>query len=317
MRRRVAAQKMHADRFPPSEHYSFEPIGERTTFARARPEGTALSNAGLIDLGGSTLVFDTSLTLRAAQDLRAASIAATGRPPSLSANSHWHLDHMLGNQVFADHPIYASQGTIETLRRRKGELLGEISREKLETEIRVFEGRLGAAKTEAVRAMFDSVLRIRRALLSETGELKFTLPTRGFEEELRLEGNRDARLLTFGSGHTESDAVLFLSRERILCAGDLVLAQQHPNLTSGNPEHWLTVLDKLAALRPEHVVTGHGPIGSLESVADMRDYLATILDLANSKRTVEIPDRFRNWKEPEQFADNLEFLRGHFSAGSR
>lgn len=310
----VAKLKMDAVRIPPSEHYSFEPLGEGITFARARPEGTALSNAGLVDLGGGTLVFDTSLTLRAARDLCKASIAATGRPPTLSANSHWHLDHVLGNQVFANHPIYATRPTIAILRKKKGELLAEISREKLETDIRDFENQLRAAKTEAGRAMFESLLRIRRTLLTETADLSFTLPTNGFEEELRLQGNRDARLLTFGSGHTESDAVLFLSQERILFAGDLVLAKQHPNLTSGDPEHWVTVLDRLAALHPERVVTGHGPLGSPESLAEMQDYLATILNLADANETVRIPERFRDWSEPEQFADNLEFLQARPSA---
>jgi len=297
-----------------SEHYTFEEIADGITFARARREGTALSNTGLVDLGQSTLVFDTSLTLHSAQDLRTASLALTHRLPSLCVNSHWHLDHVAGNQVFADRPIYASKRTIEILRERRAELEMELSREKLEADIREFEHQRGAQSTEAGRAVYDAVLRIHRMLLEETLDLRFTPASTGFEEELRLPGERDASLQSFGSGHTESDTLLYLAKDRVLMAGDLIVAQNHPNLTSGNPEHWLTVLDKISDLRPERIVTGHGPLGSEETVAEMRDYLTTVLELARETGAPAIPSRFRSWAEPDQFTGNIAYVRSRSAA---
>jgi len=293
----------------PSDHYEFEAIGDRITFGRARREGTALSNTGLIDLGPSTLVFDTSLTLHSARDIRTASLALTHRSPSLCVNSHWHLDHVAGNQVFADQPIYASRRTIEILLEKRAEMEAELSRVKLEVDIQEFERQQSSQSTEAGRATYDAVLRINRMLLTEALELRFTPPSTGFEGELRLPGDRGASLLSFGSGHTESDTVLFLAPDRILFAGDLIVAQNHPNLTSGDPEHWLTVLDRIDELRPERIVTGHGPMGSVETVAAMRDYLTTILELAGTKGDPEIPSRFRSWAEPDQFAGNIAYVR--------
>jgi cyclase len=301
-------------RAPRSTHYKFEELVEGVTFGRARAEGTALSNTGLIDLGGSTLVFDTGLTLRAAADIRSASLALTDRTPSLAANSHWHLDHLLGNQVFAARPIYATKRTIEILLEKRAELESELNRGKIETEIREIEANARAATTEAGRAPYEFVLRINRALLEELIELKLTLPSSGFEGELRLPGDRQARLLTFGSGHTDSDAILFLPESRILFAGDLVVSGNHPNLTSGNPEHWLTVLDKIDELRPEQIATGHGPIGSRETVAEMRDYIETMLDLAQKTGDGPIPARFARWAEPDQFSGNLAYVRGRSTA---
>jgi cyclase len=297
-----------------SENYAFEEIGEGISFGRARPEGTGLSNTALVDLGGSTLVFDTSLTLRSARDIHEASQALTHRPPSLSVNSHWHLDHIVGNQVFADQPIYASRRTIEILLEKRPEMEKELSREKLEADIREFERQRSAASSDVGRGAYDAVLRINRTLLEETIDLKFTLPSVAFDRELRLPGDRDASLLTFGSGHTESDTILFLAKDRILFAGDLVVAENHPNLTSGDPPHWLTVLDRMDDLKPERIVTGHGPMGSLETVAVMRDYITTILELAQHPGKAEIPSRFGAWAEPDQFDGNVAYTRARLAA---
>jgi glyoxylase-like metal-dependent hydrolase (beta-lactamase superfamily II) len=307
---------MQASRPTKSEHYAFEDLDEGVTFGRARPEGTALSNTGIVDLGKSTLIFDTSLTLHSAREIRGASLERTGRAPSLAANSHWHLDHIVGNPIFADRPIYATQRTIEILLEKRAELEGEFTREKLESDIRELERQRKATTTDAGRTQYDTSLRINRALLEEVAELKLVPPSQGFETELKLPGDRDARLLTFGAGHTESDAMLFLGKSRILFSGDLVVAETHPNLQSGDPEHWLTVLDKIEGLRPERIVTGHGPLGSPETVAVMRDYLSTVLELARAPGEPEVPQRFRAWTEPDQFTGNIAYVRQRW-AGQR
>jgi cyclase len=292
-----------------TEHYAFEEISEGIIFGRARQEGAALSNTALVDLGQSTLLFDTSLTLHSARNILDASRAFTRRPPSLTVNSHWHLDHILGNQVFAERPIYASRRTIEILLEKRAELEGELSQKKLESDIRELERQRSSATTEAGRAPYDAVLRINRTLLQEAIDLRFTLPTTGFEENLQLPGDRQASLLTFGGGHTESDTILHLAQDRILFAGDLVVAESHPNLTSGDPRHWLTVLDHIDDLRPERIVTGHGPMGSRETVAMMRDYLTVVLELAQKPKDPKIPERFQRWAEPDQFTQNVAYTR--------
>ena len=292
-----------------SEHYSFEHLDDRVTFGRARVEGTALSNTAIIDLSGATLAFDTSLTLRSARDIQAASVTLTGRPVSMVANSHWHLDHMLGNQLFADRPIYATRRTIEILIEKRAENAHELSREKLGEDIRKVEELRNSATTESGRALLDGAIRINQEVLAEALELRYTPPTTGFESELRLPGDLGASLLSYGSGHTESDAILFLPKSRVLCAGDLIVADNHPNLTSGDPEHWLTVLDRVEELRPERIITGHGPLGSPDTLNEIRDYLRTVLQLAPGSEEPEIPSRFRGWHDFGQFEANVAFVR--------
>jgi cyclase len=300
---------MNDDGMPPPSQYTFEELGDGLVVGRARPDGVALSNAGIVDLGTTTLIFDTSLTLRSARELRTTALARTGRTPSLVANSHWHLDHILGNQLFSEGPIYATRRTIEILVEKRAELAAELGREKLGLELAEFEARVRDATSDAGRAEYARVVRLDRALFEEADELRVTMPTEGFDRELRLPGDRRARLVSFGAGHTESDALLFLEGDRILFAGDLVVIGHHPNLVSGDPEHWIEVLDELARLGPERIVPGHGPVGTSAALGAIRDYLATLLELARDEERPEIPARFRDWEGPEQFRQNIEFLR--------
>jgi cyclase len=291
------------------DHYAYEELAEGVSFGHARREGAALSNNGIVDLGGSTLIFDTSLTPRAAKETREAARTLTGRAPTFTANSHWHLDHILGNQEFGDRPIYATRRTAEILVERRAELELELTPAKIRADVAAMEERRNAATTHAGREAYDAVLRINLALLEDAVDLRLVAPTTTFEGELDLPGDGGARLMTFGAGHTESDAVLFLPKERILFAGDLVVAGDHPNLGSGDPQHWIQVLDRLAELRPERVGTGHGPLGSAETLSEVRDYLTTVIETAQQDRAAEMPARFVSWGEPAQFEANVAYTR--------
>ena len=305
---------------PPPSHFRFDELAPGVTFAEASRTGTALANGGIVDLGASVLVFDTALTLRAAGELRRwATVLAKGRT-LLAANSHWHLDHVLGNQLFSARPIYATRRTAEILREKHAELSKGLTREGLEADAREMQtpsSAVPAAPSPAERAEYALALRVNRALWEEAVDLRLTPPSRPFEDTLELPGDRGARLLSFGGGHTESDALLWLPRDRILFAGDLVVTGSHPNLLSGDPERWLGILSEIERLRPERIGPGHGPTATLEAVEEVRDYLTTLQRLAEEPGTPEVPSRFRDWEGPSQFSQNLAFLRGRTSPAPR
>ena len=84
-----------------SSFFRVEPVAAGVYAAIVTNEVLALGNAGIVSLGNETLIFDTFLTPRAAQDLRAAVEYLTHQPIVWVVNSHRHGDHVLGNQVFA------------------------------------------------------------------------------------------------------------------------------------------------------------------------------------------------------------------------
>jgi cyclase len=107
-------QKSNA--FPASEHFELKQLAKGVYAAIATEDGAAYSNAGIVDLGDQTLIFDAFETPQAANDLRLAAEHLTGRPPTCVIISHSHADHWCGNQAFAPHvPIITTHTTLEEM----------------------------------------------------------------------------------------------------------------------------------------------------------------------------------------------------------
>lgn len=69
-------------KLPVSPHFSLVELNEGVYAALHAPGGWAQSNAGIVDLGDRTLVYDAFLSPLATRDLLAAAQALTGRPAS-------------------------------------------------------------------------------------------------------------------------------------------------------------------------------------------------------------------------------------------
>ena len=98
-----------------SEHFRLETVGRGLVAAIHQESGAAIANAGIIDLGDSTMVFDTFISPAAAKDLRQAAEILTGRPVSYVFNSHYHNDHIRGNQEFPDAQIISTSKTFDLI----------------------------------------------------------------------------------------------------------------------------------------------------------------------------------------------------------
>ncbi len=68
--------------------------------------------------GREALVYDTHASLAHARRIRDR-LTAMGAERIRVVLSHWHLDHVAGNEAFADCEIIAHEHTLEALRRRK------------------------------------------------------------------------------------------------------------------------------------------------------------------------------------------------------
>jgi cyclase len=112
-----------------------------------------------------------------------------------------------------------------------------------------------------------------------------------------------------GTGHTDSDSVVWIAGERVLFAADLIGVQSHPNLAHGDPRNWLRILDRLDALRPERVVPGHGPPAGPEAISVVRDYIETLLALAAKPGEHKLPGAYGGWAFEEGFRQNIDALR--------
>lgn len=303
---------------PTSNHFRLEPLLDGV-YAAIGIAGTGSgSNAGIIDLGGQVLVFDTFLTPQAADDLRAAAERLTGRPVTYVINSHWHADHIHGNQVFAPETTIIATG-------RTRELIVERGPRAVE-EFQKAPAELPAQETELAREQDEQK---RRELALKVGEareiaacaprLTLRLPEQTFDKQVIFHGSRrTAELLTLGGGHTASDAFLLLRDEKLVFMGDLGFVQSHLWMGHGDPDEWLRILKEVSEIDLKTVVPGHGPVGTPEDFVAAARYIEAIQHIASeglkSGKSLEkaqatpIPAAFASWDWSEGFGYNIEAL---------
>jgi cyclase len=301
-----------------SKFFKLEQIANRVWAVISSDPTWMMSNAGIVDLGGQTLVWDTGTSPRASIELKRVAEELTGRTVGIVVNSHYHLDHSLGNQVFAGSSIFSTRITRDLMRARFEQLIEEVKE---------FPNWIAHTKTqlETVTDAFE-----RRALEFDLAEMEMlsefmpnfkpTLPMMTFEGSLGFYGTgfngigRTARALSFGAGHTVSDTVLHLPEDGILFAGDLVLVDNIPWLGHGDPEAWQVRLTDLEKLEPvQKIVPGHGPVSDRDAISKMHETLLKMVALAdvpdaNALKSVQVPEAWHEWGLPSGFRGNLQFL---------
>jgi glyoxylase-like metal-dependent hydrolase (beta-lactamase superfamily II) len=273
--------------------FELERVADGVHAAVVTMEGGALGNAAIVDLGDATLVFDTCLTLAAARELRRAAEELTGRPPAYLVNSHFHADHVAGNQVFAPEAV-----VIATERTRELMRTDEFAAGAAAAVPRI-ERQLPETEDESRRSFLLENLHAYRAYLAETAERRLVLPTVTFERRLRIHGSdRSVELICHGGGHTSSDSFLHLPEDRVALMGDLLMVGRHAAFPHGDPVEWRRILTEVLELDLDRVVPGHGPVGTLDDVDVIRRYLEMVEsgagalargELAREEATVPAP----------------------------
>ena len=83
------------------------------------------------------------------------------------------------------------------------------------------------------------------AYLEQVKEIKVTPPNLTFDASMTLHrGGREMRILYFGRGHTDTDVVVYLPKERIVCTGDL-MESVVSYMGDSYPEEWIATLERV------------------------------------------------------------------------
>lgn len=294
-----------------SRHFRTERIAPGVHAALAAPDGFALCNSGIVDLGGATVVFDSMLTPMAGVDLLRTAERLTGRAPAFVVNSHYHGDHQWGNCAFEGAHIVSTHRTREVVLERSRDGFLEWRRE-LPRELAAL-GTPGspyaAEDVRELRGWFRGVLATPRSLRIVPADVTFS-------DELVLRGSRRAlHLISYGGGHSPSDVFGYLPDERILFAGDLALEGYHLSVGDGQPAAWGRMLDRMRTLRVDRVVPGHGRLGDAGTLVRSREYLGTLERIAarahrdgtslRALRRTPVPERYRALRFSFMFPESL------------
>jgi glyoxylase-like metal-dependent hydrolase (beta-lactamase superfamily II) len=259
--------------------FTLQEVGSGVWAAIAEPGGVAVGNAGVVDLGDQTLVFDTTISLTAARELRAAAERAGAL--GTVVYSHWHGDHVYGAGAMpADALVVATARTAALMEERAAERLRQL------------------------KADPPSDGPFAELAATEIPRLELIYPDETFAAERSFVGEqRSAQAISYGGGHTLSDAFLWLGEEKILFAADLVVNGTHPWVGDGDVRAWPGILERIAELGPETIVPGHGPVAGPDAIDFMLGYLQ---DLSRADPGSPAPDRYASLANPNGWTRNVE-----------
>lgn len=132
--------------------------------------------------------------------------------------------------------------------------------EKLRWEVATSQSADGKPLTPAQLSEARNDLNGEEQVVAEFPNFVPRLPDMTFEREMNLDlGSRPVEIKFLGRGNTPGDAVVFLSKDRILITGDIVV-HPVPYLCSGYPSEWAETLRRLADLDPQTIIPGHGDV---------------------------------------------------------
>lgn len=186
-------------------------------------------NSGIIVGDESVMVVDTQATPVMAQGVIDRIREVTDKPIDYVVLSHYHAVRVLGASAYGAKHIISSRDTHD--------LIVERGQQDYESEVGRFP------------RLFQSVETVPG----------LTWPNMIFEKSLTLHlGKREVQILQLGRGHTKGDTVVWLPKEKVLFAGDLVEFAATPYTGDAYLKDWPETLGRLRALGAEKLVPGRG-----------------------------------------------------------
>jgi glyoxylase-like metal-dependent hydrolase (beta-lactamase superfamily II) len=285
----VRAQVHHQDQPPPGARYT----GRAFTFQKVREDvyeaiGTGNlgvgSNAAVVINADDVLLVDSHVSPAAAWALLKELKAITRKPVRYVVNTHFHYDHVHGNQIYPpDVEIIGHEFTRAMVAAGKS-----IDNVAYQGSVRFAEMQVGnltrAADSARSRAVKDSLTRqaaVWRDQQKAVAAVKPVPPNLTVSERMTLfRGGREIRIIFFGRGHTGGDVVVYLPRERIIMTGDLLVAER-PFMGDGYLREWAETLEQIKALDFDLILPGHGePFSDRGRIDQMQALLRDFWDQA-------------------------------------
>jgi glyoxylase-like metal-dependent hydrolase (beta-lactamase superfamily II) len=308
-----------------SQNFLVHELADGVFAALDNKQGCASSNCGIVDLGGRTLVFDTSESLRSGAELNRLAQDLTGQAVTMIFISHRHADHWTGNQEFPENArIHATPAAYRGMQAEIEDLEDPAALEAAYREtISQTENLLAAEKDDSRIAVLQSALRRNRCGLEELPRFSPRLPDLTFGSEMVIRGEK--RSVTFRPlppAHTDGDCLMQIDEEPILFLGDVGFFRTHPFMVGCDPIGWIHQLEELEKSAWETLVPGHGPLGGMADLRGMREYIQVLgqrvvmaLMQGKDNRSVleqPLPDICRGWEPTlSRYQKNINYLFEH------
>ncbi len=214
---------------------TFQPAANILAFYAGRVSGEVFSSEpnwvddGAISLGTASyaivegeeaLVYDTHVSVDMARQIRVV-LETRGITKITVLLSHWHLDHVAGNEVFADCEIIANARTLQ-----------HLSDHKPGIEDGSFHG------SPAIHPLI--------------------LPNRIFSDTMDFQLGTTKLKFIEANIHSDDASVIWIEDQKILLAGDTMEDTITYVVEPESFEIHMSDLDRLWALNPSHILPNHG-----------------------------------------------------------
>lgn len=278
-----------------SANFEIQKVAEGV-FALIRREPLGLwfeSNVVFIINDHDVIVVDTNISNDSAKEAIAALQKLTSKPVRYIVNTHWHEDHIIGNQAWREaYPDVEFIGHASTLtdfpkvglNNRKQSITGGPGLIKLlQDQLSKNQSLAGSELSEEERAGYNETIRLVDRYVKEAPGFQVVLPTLTIEDNLTLQrNNRTIEIRHLGKAHTAADLIVYLPQENIVITGDLVVWPVPLIGSTSYPIDYITTLENLLTLRPATMIPGHGPVMHDDSHVKL-----TIRMLSSIKQQVE------------------------------
>jgi cyclase len=212
-------------------------------------ERSLTCNTGVITSSGQISIVDAAIPDGAAAAY-AAIRAQTDLPIARVIDTHYHLDHTYGNAYWSDRGARP------------------VAYTGLRAELAKAEPELFGGGPGLWQKMTGALPQLRSSRPVSPSYVK---------SGTTFGSGRDAiTIIHPGTGHTHSDAVVWVPAKRALFTGDLVVNGPYNAVADSTIGPWIRVLDDLRALRPEFVVPGHGRAGGPELIVAQQHYFKKV-----------------------------------------
>jgi cyclase len=277
-------------------------------------DGAASGNTTVIIGERQVFVVDSCFLPSAAKEDIAQIRQWTDRPVTFLLNTHFHNDHNFGNRVYMDaFPSLTIIAHAETKKDMDMFGPGSVGREEkgratLQKMLETGKTPGGVALTAEDKKEVANALAQRGAVIDEMKAVKFQSATLAFDHDFSIDlGGREVQVKYLGRGNTAGDAVVYLPKEKIVIAGDLVV-YPIPYVYDGYPTEWAQTLQALSQLPAASVVPGHGPVmHDMTYVLLIRDLLQSAVAQVDAKLVQLGPAMFHSLDEVTPGVDLSSF----------
>jgi glyoxylase-like metal-dependent hydrolase (beta-lactamase superfamily II) len=260
--------------------HKFEKIADGIYYATASGTMQVGANSPIIVTNNEVVIIDSETSPAAGRALVQDIKSFTDKPVKYVIDSHFHYDHLFGNQIFGpDVQIIGHDHTVERLKANTLEQYTfQTSLRPIPQRLQQLRQRIAQEKDPQQRATLEQQVKNSVAYQEQVKEIRQTPPNVTFDGTMTMyKGGREMHLMYLGRGHTDTDVVTYFPRERIVATGDL-MESVISYMGDAYPQDWVATLDRLKALDFDTVLPGHGvPFKGKERISAFQDYLRDLI----------------------------------------